>query len=153
MLKSILSQFYERDFRKLIDEVNLFKDEANLWRTQRSIKNSSGNLVLHIIGGTNFLFGTVLAQTGYVRNRDEEFSKKSVPRSELITQLELLIPLVTQTIKSVSMEAEYPRPFDGEQRSNISCDHSVGASFKLSFGPGKLPASDVGVSQVIVARL
>ena len=44
MLNSILAGFYERDLRKLIEEINLFKNEADLWRTQGSVKNSSGNL-------------------------------------------------------------------------------------------------------------
>ncbi len=51
MLNSVLANFYERDLRKLIEEVNLFRNEGDLWRTHGSVKNSSGNLVLHIIGG------------------------------------------------------------------------------------------------------
>jgi hypothetical protein len=50
MLNTILADLYERDLRKMIEEVNLFKDEENLWRTQGSVKNSCGNLVLHITG-------------------------------------------------------------------------------------------------------
>ncbi|MBA4053701.1 MAG: DinB superfamily protein, partial [Marivirga sp.] len=80
MLNSILANFYERDIRKLIEEINLFRMEENLWRTQGSVKNSSGNLVLHIIGGTNYLIGATLAHTGYVRNRDQEFTIKGVQR-------------------------------------------------------------------------
>ena len=76
MLNSIVANFYERDIRKLIEEINLFSNEEDLWKTQGSVKNSSGNLVLHIIGGMNHLIGAVLAQTGYVRNRDQEFILK-----------------------------------------------------------------------------
>ena len=68
MLNSILANFYERDLRKLIDEVNLFQNEEDLWRTRGTVKNSSGNLVLHLIGGLNYFVGTNLAHTGYVRN-------------------------------------------------------------------------------------
>ncbi len=56
MLNSTLGGFYERDLRKLIEEINLFKDEENLWKTFGSIKNPAGNLALHIIGGSNYLF-------------------------------------------------------------------------------------------------
>jgi len=118
MLNAVLSNFYERDFRKLIEEVNLFENEENLWRTQGSVKNSGGNLVLHIIGGMNYLIGTQLAQTGYIRNRDQEFIIKGVDRKELIAQLEELIPLVNNTLKTVAMEKEYPIKFDDEIRSN-----------------------------------
>src|SRR5688572_29680330 len=102
MINNELAGFYERDLSKLIEEVNLFKSEENLWKTQGAVKNSSGNLVLHIIGGLNFLIGTTLAQTGYVRNRDLEFSKKGVDRKELVTELEKLITLINQTLTALT---------------------------------------------------
>jgi len=120
MLNSILANFYERDIRKLIEEINLFKNEEDLWRTTGSVKNSSGNLVLHIIGGLNYLVGTTLAQTGYVRNRDQEFIRKGVKRESLIAQLEELIPMINETLNNLTpedMEAGYPLIFDDMQRS------------------------------------
>jgi hypothetical protein len=115
MLNSVLANFYERDIRKMIEEVNLFRNEENLWRTQGSVKNSSGNLVLHIIGGLNHLIGATLAQTGYVRDRDQEFIRKGVERKILVVQLEELIPMINETVNALSkedMEAEYPTFFD-----------------------------------------
>ena len=102
MLNNVLTNFYERDIRKLIEEVNLFKNEENLWRTQGSVKNSSGNLVLHIIGGLNYLIGATLAHTGYVRDRDQEFVKKGVARKDLVDQLEKLIPLINKTLSALA---------------------------------------------------
>ncbi|HEY5748841.1 MAG TPA: DUF1572 family protein [Chryseolinea sp.] len=119
MLSSVLASFYERDIRKLIEEINLFKNEENLWRTHGSVKNSSGNLALHIIGGTNYLFGTILAQTGYVRDRDQEFIRKGVPRKDLVTQLEALIPMINKTVNGLTpeqLDAEYPLVFDDAKR-------------------------------------
>jgi hypothetical protein len=118
MLNSILANFYERDIRKMIEELNSFKNTGNLWRTQGSVKNSSGNLALHIIGGMNHLIGATLAQTGYVRDRDQEFIRKGVERGELVAQLEELIPMIRKTVNAINMEAEYPRMFDDEKRSN-----------------------------------
>lgn len=121
MLNNILANFYERDILKLIEEIKLFKEEENLWKTKGSIKNSAGNLVLHIIGGSNYLIGTTLAKTGYVRNRDLEFSQRGVERKILVAQLEDLIVLIKKTINDFSredMEAEYPLIFDGAKRSN-----------------------------------
>ena len=91
MLNSTLANFYERDLRKLIEEINLFNNEENLWRTRGSVKNSSGNLSLHIIGGLNHLIGATLAHTGYIRNREQEFIRKGVERKVLVAQLEELI--------------------------------------------------------------
>ena len=121
MLSSLLATFYERGIRKLIDEVNLFSNEENLWRIHGSVKNSSGNLVLHIIGGMNHFFGATLAQTGYVRDRDQEFTRTGVKREELVAQLEQLIPMITRTVNALGqerMDAEYPLMFDNMRRSN-----------------------------------
>jgi len=110
MLNNVLANFHERDIRKLIEEINLFRNEENLWKTQGSVKNSSGNLALHIIGGMNYLIGATLAKTGYVRDRDQEFIRKGVPRQEIVTQLEALIPMINQTLNALGhdgMEAEY----------------------------------------------
>jgi hypothetical protein len=115
MLNSVLANFYERDIRKLIEEVKLFRNEEDLWRTKGSVKNSSGNLVLHIIGGLNHLIGATLAQTKYVRDRDQEFIRKGVERKILVVQLEELIPMINETVNGLSsedMEAEYPIFFD-----------------------------------------
>ena len=117
MLNTVLSDFYERDIRKLVEEVNLFKDEGNLWKTGGSVKNSSGNLVLHIIGNLNHFIGTTLAGTGYVRDRDSEFTRKGVSRKDLVAGLEELIPIVRKTVSAANLDAEYPLIFDGAKRS------------------------------------
>lgn len=121
MLNIMLANFYERDIHRLIEEVNLFRNEENLWRTGGSVSNSSGNLVQHIIGGLNYLVGATLAQTGYVRNRDQEFIRKGVERKQLVAQLEELVPLINKTLNALGqegMEAEYPRMFDDMNTSN-----------------------------------
>jgi hypothetical protein len=118
MLNDTLANFYEKDIRKLIEEVNLFKNEEDLWITQGDVKNSAGNLVLHIVGGTSYLIGTALAQTGYVRHRDLEFTRKGVAREELIAQLEALIPMIAKALNTQSLEGEYPNLFDNMKVSN-----------------------------------
>ena len=115
MLNNLLAEFYEKDLSKLLEEVNLFQNEDNLWKTTGSVKNSCGNLVLHIVGGLNHFVGATLAHNGYVRNRNQEFAQKGVTRKELIEQLEKVIPLVSDTIKSLTqreMESDFPIFFD-----------------------------------------
>lgn len=117
-MNDIIAKFYERDIRKLIDEIKLFREEGNLWKTSGNINNSAGNLALHIIGGTNFLIAATLANTGYVRNRDLEFSAKGVKRSELVSGLEALLPTIQQALNSIDLNAEYPRMFDDKKVTN-----------------------------------
>jgi hypothetical protein len=120
MLNNLLATFYERDLRKLIDEVNLFRKEEDLWKTRGTVKNSSGNLVLYLIGGLNYFVGTNLAHTGYVRNRDQEFANKGVPGKQLVAELDALVPMVRNTLSALTQEeldAEYPVVFDGAKNS------------------------------------
>jgi len=120
MLNNILASFYERDLRKLVDEIKMFKNEENLWKTHGSITNSSGNLALHIVGGMNFHVGSRLAKTGYIRNRDQEFSKKDVPRLDIIADLEKLIVLINGTLNNLTdddLKKDFPAPFDGATNS------------------------------------
>jgi hypothetical protein len=121
MVNNVLANLYERDLRKLIEEVNLFQNEENLWKTTGTVKNSSGNLTLHIIGGLNHFVGATLANSGYVRDRPQEFARKGVPRHELVAQLEILIPLIRSTLNDLSdaqMDAEFPILFDDAHNSN-----------------------------------
>lgn len=121
MLQHFLATFYNRDLLKLTDELKLFKVGENLWKTAGSVNNSCGNLVMHIIGGLNYLIGARLGNTGYIRNREREFSGKAVAKAALLAQMEELIPIINKTLAGLSdeqMEADYPIPFDNAIRSN-----------------------------------
>jgi Protein of unknown function (DUF1572) len=117
MTTTEIAEFYQRDIEKLITEIELFQHEENLWKTTGAIKNSSGNLTLHILGGLNFLIGSTLADNGYKRSRDQEFIVKDIPRKSLVEQLRALSALVKETVSSMQNERlndPYPRFFDKE---------------------------------------
>lgn len=112
-----LSGFYERDVNKLAEEINLFKNENNIWRLKDGISNPAGNLVLHLTGNLNYFIGTILAKNGYVRERDKEFSEKNIPRSQLIVEVQQIIPLIQNTLPNLSKEqlqSEFPVPLGGK---------------------------------------
>ena len=117
MDKNDIHFFYQRDIQRVIDEIGLFKDEANIWKIGGSIKNSAGNLALHLTGGLNYLIGTNLSNTGYVRNRDAEFTIKGVDKEQLIEQLKELNSMIDKTISSLTeeqLESSFPIFFDKE---------------------------------------
>ena len=117
MDKNDIHFFYQRDIQRVIDEIALFKDEANIWKICGSAKNSAGNLALHLIGGLNYLIGTNLSNTGYVRNRDAEFTTKGIDREQLIGQLKELNSMIDKTICSLTeeqLESSFPIFFDKE---------------------------------------
>ena len=116
MLTKTLTKLFKRDLNKLIDEINLYKDESNIWNLESSISNSAGNLCLHLVGNLNHFIGATLGNTGYIRQRDLEFSLKNVPRTDMIKQVEDTIVVVEDTLSKLTeadLQEEYRRnPFE-----------------------------------------
>lgn len=111
MLIETLQILFNRDLKRLITEIEQYKTESAIWKVNGQIKNSAGNLCLHLIGNLNTYIGRELGQTGYVRNRDAEFSTKDIPRLELIQQVENTIKVVNQTLGHLDetiLKSEYP---------------------------------------------
>ena len=52
------------------------------WRKPYPYGNSIGHLVLHMTGNLNYYIGARVAETGYVRDRDREFTDKQPPAKE-----------------------------------------------------------------------
>jgi uncharacterized damage-inducible protein DinB len=111
MIQQSLSELFERDLNKLKEEINLYKDENRIWAVKGDIKNSAGNLTLHLLGNLNHFIGAILGNSGYVRNRDEEFSDNHVPRTEIIGNIDKTIGIIKSTLLKVSdqqLKKDYP---------------------------------------------
>ncbi len=121
MLRQTLSELFERDLQKLRTEVNLYKDEANLWIIKDDISNSAGNLCLHLLGNLNHFIGEALGNSGYVRHRDDEFSLKHIPRQDLILNIDNCILVLKNTFSKLAeedMEKNFPLEKHGAIVSN-----------------------------------
>lgn len=118
MLKVALLEIFERDLNKLKDEISLYKDESSLWIIKKEISNSAGNLSLHLIGNLNHFIGATLGNSGYVRNRESEFSLKNVSRENLINEIEKTIEVVNKTMEKLSIE-DFEKDFSLEQHGKI----------------------------------
>lgn len=111
MNKDELITFFERDLNKLINEIELYKKEENIWRIEKSISNSAGNLTLHLIGNLHTFIGKEIGKTNYVRNRELEFTQKNVPKKELIESIHNTIEMVKKSLSSLTsqdLKKEYP---------------------------------------------
>lgn len=104
MLKEALIEIFERDLKKLITEIGLYKDEKDLWIVKGEISNSAGNLCLHLIGNLNHFIGATLGNSGYVRHRDAEFNLKNILRRQLITDVEHCSAIVKETLNKLPEE-------------------------------------------------
>ena len=97
----ILDKLFQRDLENLKTEISSYKDEENLWEISGDVKNSAGNLCLHLCGNLQHFIGAVLGNSGYIRNRDAEFSRKNVPLKELVKEIELTTTDVVKTLKKL----------------------------------------------------
>lgn len=111
MLKDTLKKLFRRDLEKLRQEIEAYQDESKLWIVDKSIPNSAGNLCLHVVGNLNAFIGAEIGKTGYVRQRDLEFSLKYIPKSELLQKVDDTIVVVENAIdklKDEQFNEEYP---------------------------------------------
>ena len=111
MNANTLISFFETDLNKLINEIDSYQNEENIWRVERNISNSAGNLVLHLIGNLNTFIGKEIGKSEYVRNRELEFSQKNVPKQLLIEHINDTIIMIKDSLislKEEDLKKEYP---------------------------------------------
>lgn len=121
MIVQELKKVFVKDLEKLKEEISLYSDEQSLWKIEKEIANSAGNLCLHLVGNLNHFIGATMGNTGYIRNRDQEFASKDVPQKDLIKMVEGTIAAVKNTLSKVSdeqLKEEYPLLVLKEKTSN-----------------------------------
>jgi len=112
MVIATLRSLYDRDLKKLKTEIGQYHDESAIWKVDGDVTNSAGNLCLHIIGNLNGFIGAELGNSGYVRQRDLEFSTKETPRAELLKMIDETIAVMDSSLDKVTqenLEADYPK--------------------------------------------
>ena len=107
----LLVQLFIRDIEKLQNEIQLYSNEEILWKVDNDIKNSAGNLAIHLIGNLNHFIGATLGNSGYIRQRDKEFNEKNIPRKLILKQLEEVKQSTEKVLLSLTennLKGEYP---------------------------------------------
>jgi hypothetical protein len=111
MIVNSIKSIFIRDLSKLKGEIESYPNENSIWEIRSDINNSAGNLTLHLIGNLNTYIGSELNKTGYIRNRELEFTRKNVSRVQLIKSIEATISVIENALDQLSvtdLEKEYP---------------------------------------------
>lgn len=111
MIVESIKSLLVRDLGKLKKEISQYSNEANLWVVDREIKNSGGNLCYHLIGNLNHFIGAQLGGTGFVRQRDLEFSSNNIPKEQLLSEIDATIGIVENALSNLSdidLDKDYP---------------------------------------------
>ena len=74
-----LSAVITRELATMRDELLAYENESDVWEKPEGISNPTGNLALHVAGNLRHFIGATLGGTGYVRDRDAEFSSTNPP--------------------------------------------------------------------------
>jgi hypothetical protein len=93
-----LNQLFQRDLEKLGQELEAYRDEANIWVIDKEITNSAGNLALHLFGNLRHFIGLDFGGIAYQRNREREFGAKGEPRIALMAELEEVKKIVATAL-------------------------------------------------------
>ena len=111
MLIPELSRLIARELASLRDELLAYPDERDIWALPQGLPNSAGTLALHLAGNLRWFIGAQYGASGYVRDRDAEFSLRGLPRAELIRQVETAADEVTRALALLDpsqLETTYP---------------------------------------------
>jgi uncharacterized damage-inducible protein DinB len=108
-----LAAYYEYIAAQLHKWVDPLSNEQ-FWRKPYPYGNSVGHLVLHLTGNLNYYIGARVAETGYVRDRDREFTDRRPPTKEAaLLAFDRTIVMVVATIRKQTA-ADWGKPYTAE---------------------------------------
>jgi uncharacterized damage-inducible protein DinB len=99
-----LAPLFDRDIERLYREIEGYPSDELLWELRPGIGNAAGTLVLHLCGNLNHFIGATLGNTGYVRDRDAEFSTRDISKADLLKMIEKVKLTVLTTLESLTDE-------------------------------------------------
>ena len=99
-------------------EVEAYPGEAALWRAVPGLANPGGNLALHLAGNLQHFIGGELGHSGYVRDRDREFSVRDLPRAQVLAEIDAAAAAVEKALADLDpavLETVFPLPLGGQR--------------------------------------
>jgi uncharacterized damage-inducible protein DinB len=113
-----LSQLIAKDladyYRMVREQTHHWTDpltEEQLWSRPFAHGNTVGHLLLHMTGNLNYYIGAQVAETGYVRDRDREFTEpEPKTKAEVLAVFDRAIAMVIETIEN-QFAADWMKPY------------------------------------------
>jgi uncharacterized damage-inducible protein DinB len=79
--------------------------DEQIWLRPVEPSNSVGHLVLHLTGNLNHFVGAQLGHTGYVREREREFTETNPPaRADLVRGLDEAVATFRRVVSGLTLE-------------------------------------------------
>lgn len=103
-LEATVAAGFSRRYAELAERVRELAaplTEEQFWRKPYPYGNSFGHLVLHLTGNLSYYIGAEIGSTGYVRDREREFTEtQRPPKPEVMRRFEAAVEVVQKTIGS-----------------------------------------------------
>jgi hypothetical protein len=134
-----LAALFSRDLMRLIQELQAFPSDELLWQRAPGVKNSAGNLVLHLEGNLREFIGRQLGGVAYHRTRDQEFALRDLSRDDLVQRMEQVKELVARVVARLpdsDLSAAYPERVLEVQLSSL--DFLIHLHGHLNFHLGQI---------------
>lgn len=112
---------YLTQLNQLKEEIKSYRHTENIWKNPGGINNNSGNLCLHICGNLNYFIGAVIGKSGYVRDRDSEFSEMNLPSEKLLEKIDETIDMTGKLFDNADsniLNSVYPLDKFGKNVTN-----------------------------------
>jgi uncharacterized damage-inducible protein DinB len=89
------------DVKKLVEPLS----DSQLWQKPLEPGNSMGHLILHLTGNLNHFIGAHLGKTGYVRDREREFTEANLPpRSQLLGNFDAAVATFRRVVSGLTAD-------------------------------------------------
>jgi hypothetical protein len=121
----------------LKEDINSYANESDLWLLKGSITNSPANLALHVCGNLKHNIGTILGNSGYIRNRNAEFSATGLSKHDILIEIDSTISMISPVFDSLSQNdllKPWPNDFYGEGQTIGSVIVRLAAHFGYHLG-------------------
>ena len=102
VIQSSLADYFRVMVQERVHELVSPLSSEQIWQRPFPYGNSIGNLILHLTGNLNYYIGAQIAGTGYIRQRDLEFSDGGKPKGELLKVFDDAIQITGATIEKQS---------------------------------------------------
>ena len=94
---------YCEEVQKKVHDLMAPLSTEQLWTRPYPYGNSVGHLLLHLTGNLNYYIGAQIAGTGYVRDRNREFTESAkIPKAQVLADFDRAIAMVVSTIRAQS---------------------------------------------------
>lgn len=117
-LADVVAMAFAQEYRTRAAHLHKWVDpltEEQFWRNPFNFGNSVGHLVLHLTGNLSYYIGSQVAKSGFIRNRDLEFTESRRPsKSQVLHTFDETIALVIATIETQS-EAGWTAAYAAER--------------------------------------